>query len=144
MQQRVPIDDEHLRPDGASDKDVEAVGKLSEALEKIERARGRLYDFHQLIGGADMDIADAVKLLAEAGHDELADTVNREVVGRNVLAGRWTFQIVEEFDDGYYAVARSAEQAVRDQLMAGRRHVYEAEMKERNRTHGVPGHEARP
>ena len=32
---------------------VDAVGKASEALEYVERARGHLYAFHQLIGRAD-------------------------------------------------------------------------------------------
>ena len=39
-------------PDGASDALVAAVGKVSEALEWVERARGRLYDFHQMMGHA--------------------------------------------------------------------------------------------
>jgi hypothetical protein len=70
--------------------------------------------------------------------------LDREVVGRNVLDGRWTFQIVEEFDDCYYEPVRAAERKIREQLMAGRRHVFEAEMKERRRSAGRPGHEARP
>jgi len=66
------------------------------------------------------------------------------VVGRNVLNGRWTFQVVEEFDDDYWIVFRTHERAVRDALVAGRRHVYEAEMKERRRTPGHPAHGGRP
>ena len=66
------------------------------------------------------------------------------VVGRNVLEGRWTFQIMEEFDDGYYQAVRDAERRVRDELMDGRRHVFEAELKEERRTRGRPNHESRP
>ena len=66
------------------------------------------------------------------------------MVGRNVLYGRWTFQVVEEFDDNYWSPLRDHERAVRDKLMAGQRHVFEAEMKERRRTDGRPGHEAAP
>ena len=51
---------------------------------------------------------------------------------------------VEEFDDGYWGPLREHDRAVRDELMDGRRHVFEAEMKERRRTHGRSGHEARP
>ncbi|MCW2691457.1 MAG: hypothetical protein JWM67_61, partial [Mycobacterium sp.] len=40
----------HARPDGVSDGTVEAVGKLSEALEYLVRARGHLYSLHQLVG----------------------------------------------------------------------------------------------
>lgn len=138
------IDDANRRPDGVSDETVTAVGKLSEAVEWLERARGRLYDFHQMLGHLDFQMSEAVELLREAGHDELAAMVDREVVGRNVLDGRWTFQVIEEFEDVYYGPIRAIEQHVRDELVAGRRHVHEAEMKERRRTHGLPAHEARP
>ncbi len=61
-----------------------------------------------------------------------------------MLPGRWTFQVVEEFDDDYWSVLRAHEKAVREDLMLGARHVYEAEMKEARRTRGRPGHEATP
>jgi hypothetical protein len=134
----------HARPPGVDDRTVEAVGKLSEALEYVERARGRLYDFHQLVGRADLLFGEAAEALADAGHPAWASTVESDVVGRNVLDGRWTFQVVEEFDRTYYDEVRRVEAGVRDALMAGRRHVYEAEMKERRRTSGHSGHESRP
>ncbi|WP_459546621.1 hypothetical protein [Nocardia sp. X0981] len=134
----------HRRPPGADDATVEAVGKLSEAWEMTERARGHLYTFHQLTGGADFALEQAAQLLREAGHHRIAERITTELVGRNVLPGRWTFQIVEEYDDGYYEVFRGIECDVRDELLQGRRHVYEAEMKEARRTHGRAGHEARP
>jgi hypothetical protein len=61
-----------------------------------------------------------------------------------VVAGRWTFQVVEEYDEEYYEVFKSMERDAREQLAEGRRHLFEAEMKESNRTHGQPGHEATP
>jgi len=138
------VDDAHSRPEGASDELVEANGKFSEALEYIERVRGHLYSFHQLIGHADLLLDEVVENLRATGHGDLADRVRDELLGRNVLAGRWTFQIVEEFDDGYYAAFRNLEQLVRDKTLDGRKHVFEAEMKQRRRTHGRPGHEATP
>jgi len=134
---------EHRRPDGVDDATVAAVGKLSEALETVERARGHLYSMHQLIGSADLALGEAVDAMRACGHGEIADRLQRDLVGRNVLPGRWTFQMVEEFDDLYWSEFRRLERDVRDRLMAGRRHVYEAEMKEDRRTHGHPGHEAR-
>ncbi|MEV6923586.1 hypothetical protein AB0M46_03580 [Dactylosporangium sp. NPDC051485] len=134
----------HTRPAGVCDGTVEALGKLSEALETVERARGRLYDLHQLIGHADLMLDDAVALLRAAGHGEFADRVERELIGCNVVAGRWTFQLVEEFDDGYYALFRELDREARERFAGGRRHLFEAEMKERRRTHGRPGHEATP
>jgi hypothetical protein len=123
----------HTRPAGVSDKTVEALGKLSEALETVERARGRLYDLHQLIGHADFMLDDAVALLREAGHGELADRVADELVGRNVIPGHWTFQLVEAFDDLYYGPFRDLERDAREQLADGRRHLFEAELKQRRR-----------
>ena len=134
----------HSRPAGATDDAVAAAGRLSEALETVERARGHLYSFHQLIGEADLKLDDALELLRSCGATALADGIERDLVGRNVLAGRWTFQVVEEFDERYWSVFRAHETAVRDALVDGRRHVHEAEMKERRRTHGHPGHGARP
>ena len=122
----------------------EAVGLVSEALETVERARGALYDFHQLTGGADLKLGEAVEKLREAGHDRIADEVEREIIGRNVLDGRWTFQIVEEYDDGYYATFKRLEKEARDTLVEGKRHLYESEMKEARRTQGRHGHESRP
>ena len=131
-------------PDGVSDQTVDALGKLSEALETCERARGHLYTFHQLTGSADIELGEAVTALREAGHDEIADRIDRELVGRNVLPGRWTFQIVEDYDDTYWSLFREVEQAARDELAGGVRHLYEARLKQDERTAGVPGHAAQP
>jgi len=134
----------HLRPPGVDDATVAALGKLSEALEAVEVARGHLYAFHRLSGTADLTLGDAVEQLRGAGHGDLADRVATELVGRNVLPGRWTFQIVEAYDDTYYSAFKSVERGARDQLVDGKRHLYEAEMKEDRRTDGLPGHEATP
>jgi hypothetical protein len=139
-----PDSDLGRRPDGVTDETVQAVGTLSEALEWVERARGKLYDFHQMMGHADLKLGDACDELRAAGHDDVAKQLETEMVGRNVLYGRWTFQIVEDFDDNYWSVLRARERDVREQLQDGARHVLEAEMKERRRTHGRPGHEGRP
>ncbi|WP_063008557.1 hypothetical protein [Nocardia kruczakiae] len=134
----------HRRPDDAGDDAVRAAGTLSEALETIEQARGSLYAFHRLTGHADLLLDSVVDQLRAAGRPDLAGRVRGELIGRNVLPGRWTFQIMEEYDDGYYAAFADMERMVRDQLVQGRRHVDEAEMKERRRTHGRPEHTARP
>jgi hypothetical protein len=122
---------------------VDAVGKLSEAFETIEVARGHLYAFHQLSGRADFHLGDAVDLLRKAGHDDLADRLDRDLVGRNVLSGRWTFQLVEEYDEDYYALFRQAERDSRA-LTAGQQHLYEARLKRDRRTPGAAGHERTP
>jgi hypothetical protein len=129
---------------GIGESTIRAVGKLSEALEYVERARGHLYSFHQLMGHADLLLGDACGELAEAGHPEQAQRLRTDLVGRNVLHGRWTFQLVEEFDDDYWSVFREHERAVRAELQNGERHVLEAHLKEARRTKSRPGHETHP
>ena len=114
-------------PDPAT---VEALGKISEALETVERARGHLYSFHQLSGLADLALQEGVAMLRAAGHDELAEEIDAGLVGRNVLPGRWTYQVVEEYDDLYWSVFREYENRARQSLARGRRHLYEARMKD--------------
>ena len=138
------LDSDHHRPDGADDAAVEAAGKVSEALETTEQARGHLYAFHQLTGHADFQLDEAVALLRQAGHPDLAEHITHELTGRNVVAGRWSFQVVEDYDEGYYSCFQTVEALVRQRLTAGRRHVYEAELKQRRRTHGHPAHSATP
>jgi hypothetical protein len=134
---------DRTRPD-LDDDTVEGLGKLSEALETVHQARGFLYAFHQLTGKADRELQDAVDLLREAGHTALADDLDRDLVGRNVLADRWTFQIVEDFDDNYWTTFRDFDARARAELADGDRHVYEARMKQRERTRGHPAHQAGP
>ena len=137
-------DPEHRRPAGVSDETVEALGKLSAALDHVEDARGHLYAFHRLMGSAESTLEEATELVRAAGHDNLADALDRDVLGANPLPGMWSFQMVEAFDDGFYARAKGLQQQALDALVEGRRHIFEAEMKELRRTHGRRGHEATP
>src|ERR1700704_6912302 len=116
------IADEH----GAGDPEtVDAVGKAREALEYVERARGHLYAFHQLIGRADFLFEQSAVSLAAAGRHVEAASLWRNIVGRDVLEGRWTFQIVEGFDDDYYDAARAELTQLQGGLVAARRHAHE-------------------
>ena len=137
-------DDPHMRPEGVDDVTIEALGKLSEAMETMERARGALYEFHQLTGTSDLQVEQAAELFKQAGHNELADLIQKDLIGRNVIDGRWTFQIVENYEDDYAELFRHIERTARNRLVGGRRHIYESEMKERRRTKGRLHHEARP
>ncbi len=131
------------RPD-LDDDTVAALGKLSESLETVEQARGLLYGFHQLTGKADLLLQDAVAGFRDAGHTELADDLDRDLVGRNVIADRWTFQVVEDYDASYWTTFRAFDERAREELADGDRHVFEARMKQRERTSGHPRHEAGP
>jgi hypothetical protein len=134
---------DRTRPDLDEDT-VGALGALSESLETVEQARGLLYGFHQLVGKADRLLQDAVAQFRDAGHAELADDLERDLVGRNVVADRWTFQVVEDFDANYWSAFRAFDERARAELSGGDRHVLEARMKQRERTAGRPHHEAGP
>jgi hypothetical protein len=137
------VSTDRTRPD-LDDTTVEALGKLSEALEVAEHARGLLYGFHRLTGTSDLTLQEAVELFRKAGHTELADDLERDLVGRNVIADRWTFQIVEDYDANYWSTFRAFDERARAELSGGDRHVFEARMKQRERTPGHPQHEAGP
>jgi hypothetical protein len=129
-------DPSHERPDGVDDATVEAVGKVSEAFEWLVRARGSLYSFHQEMGRGDLVLGEGLELLRDAGHPELADELAQSWLGRNAITDRWTFEIVEDFDATYWDVAQDGERRVREELLEGRHHVHEAEMKAVRRSDG--------
>jgi hypothetical protein len=121
---------ERARPDGTSDDAVAALGKLSEALEAAENARGLLYAFHRLCGTADLTLQDAVEQFRAAGMGQLADEIDECLVGRDIVDGWWSFQLVEAYDRDYWQVFRDVEHEAR--MRAGAQpHTYEAEMKHR-------------
>lgn len=124
----------HQRPAGASDAEIDALGKLSAALEVVEQARGFLYGFHRLCGTADLSLGDAVSALKEAGHEELAEDIDRTLVGRDTIDGRWSFQLIEEYDRDYWQVFRAVEQHAREKVGVDQPHVYEAQMKHREQS----------
>jgi hypothetical protein len=130
--------------DDVDDEVADAVGKLTEALETADRARGHLYAFHQLTGTSDFQLGDAAEALRRCGHDELARRLETELLGRNVIVDRWTFQIVEDYDDNYWSAFRALEAEVRRSLTDGVRHVHEARLKEQRRTTGHPDHSKGP
>ena len=123
---------------------MESLGYLSAALDNVEHARGHLYAFHRLCGSAETAFEDAVEKLRDAGHLEIVEELEQAVLGRNPLPGMWSFQMVESYDDGYYADVTRLHQHALDTLVEGKRHLYEAETKERLRTRGRTGHEATP
>lgn len=79
-----------------------------------------------------------------AGHTETSDRLEKNIMGRNVIEGRWTFQIVEDYGANYYSAFAEEERQARLTLVEGKKNLYEAEMREDGRTHGNRHHEATP
>ena len=61
-----------------------------------------------------------------------------------MVQGRWTFQIVEDYDDNYWSLFRELEKAARGELAAGVRHLYEARLKQSERTEDRPATPPQP
>lgn len=120
---------QHERPAGMDDATVEALGKVSEALEVVEHARGLLYGFHRHCGMADLALQDAVEQLRAAGHRDIADELEEVLVGRDIITDRWSFQVVEDYDENYWQVFRAMEARARERLGGAEPHIFEAEMK---------------
>lgn len=129
------------RPDGVTDQTVQAVGRLTHAMETVIRARGYLYGFHELTGRADNELDEVIDLFRQAGHDDFADTIERDLLGRNVIDRRWTFQIVDDYDQNYFDFFVALEREARDNFTGGVRHLRESEMKESRITPDHPHHE---
>jgi hypothetical protein len=119
----------HPVPEGISDETVAALGELSAAFEVLEEARGHLYAFHRRSGTADLELQQAVDHLRKAGHRELADEIDEVLVGRDVVPGLWTYQIVESYDRTYYDVWKAAVEKAERVAGGGTPHLAESDMK---------------
>src|SRR5689334_13335347 len=64
-----------------------AEARLSEALEYVDRARGHLFSFHQLVGHADFLLDEVIEAADKADLPELSELVRRTLYGMNVLSG---------------------------------------------------------
>ena len=119
----------HPVPEGISDETVAALGELSAAFEVLEEARGHLYAFHRRSGKADLELQQAVDHLRKAGHRALADEIDEVLVGRDVVPGLWTYQIVESYDRTYYDVWKAAVEKAERVAGHGTPHLAESDMK---------------
>jgi hypothetical protein len=73
-------------------------------------------------------LQDAVDRFRQCGERELADDIEAVLVGRNVIDDHWSFELVEDYDAGYWSVFRAVEEYTRTRLGVPE-HCLEAEMK---------------
>jgi hypothetical protein len=107
-----------------------AIHRVELGLEWLHRAHGALVAFHHKTGHAMDHLAAAEELFRETGHDELADRLRDELLPRGVVPrddgpGRWTYELLEAFEEDLYADARTFEAAARGTVTDGRRHAAE-------------------
>ena len=114
----------------------QAAAKLSEALEYVERARGRPTPSTSSPATRTCCWTRSSRLWRDRSPD-LIETIRHQLYGLDVLFGRWTFEVVEEFDSGFYAAWLDVEKQVRQELTGGRRHTFEARLKAERQARGV-------
>lgn len=115
--------------DAIDDATLEAAHRVEVATEWIERALGSLLDAHHAAGHGQEMLLEAADRLEEAGRADLAALVRAEAAPRDAAAGRWTYQIVDEFRAHLLEPVRRVEEQVRAELTGGVRHRFEARMK---------------
>ncbi|MFB6255993.1 MAG: hypothetical protein ABEH58_04570 [Haloplanus sp.] len=124
-----------------------ALHEVELGVENLHRAHGHLVSFHHSTGRAMDHLAAAEELLRETGHATLADRLRDDHLPRGVVppcdgdegtAGRWSYDILENFQETFLDEVVSFGDEIHDQVADGRRHVMErrqeAEWKRRART----------
>jgi hypothetical protein len=107
---------------------LETMATATEAMEYVERARGHLFTLHHLLGRADLLFAEVAAELRSQGRAGDAARIEREVVGRDVLEGRWSFEVLEEFEQEYYEPVRDAVRTV-ERRTTGRPHARDVRLR---------------
>src|SRR6056297_2223119 len=114
------------RPDAdLSDAEVDALHEVELGVEWLHRAHGHLVQFHHATGHAMDHLADAEEGLREAGYDGLADRLRDDLLPRGAVGDRWTYDLLETFQDGPLADCESFGADARESVADGERHVAE-------------------
>lgn len=112
----------------------EALHQVELGIENLHRAHGHLVTFHHNTGRAMDHLASAEDLLRECDYDDLADELRDEYLPRGVvaertaddpLAGRWSYELLEDFQDVFLADIVSFGETVTDEVADGLRHAAE-------------------
>jgi hypothetical protein len=112
-----------------TETEVEALHEVELGVENLHRAHGHLVSFHHATGRAMDHLAEAERLLREAGHDEYADALRDEHLPRGVVGGRdggrWSYAVLEDFQDRFLAGVLAYGDGIHEALAGGQRHVAE-------------------
>jgi hypothetical protein len=114
------------KPDADLSKtELAALHDLQLGIEHLHRGYGHLLAFHHAVGRGMNRFEDAREELRESGHDARADALRDDLLPAGVFDERWSYELVETFEDGFLPAAVEFESAVREELASGRRHVTE-------------------
>lgn len=116
-----------MASDDLTEAEREALHALQLGVEHVHRAYGELLSCHHQTGRAMDRFETAREKLRAAGHDAFADTLRDEVLPTGAVDERWTYELVEAFEDDLHAESVAFEKRVRDALADGERHLTERE-----------------
>jgi hypothetical protein len=112
-----------------TETEVAALHEVELGVENLHRAHGHLVSFHHATGRAMDHLAEAERLLREAGHDEYADALRDEHLPLGVVGGpdggRWSYDVLEDFQRRFLSGVVAFGDAVHGALADGQRHVAE-------------------
>lgn len=125
-------DGRHDPPADLTDREREALHEIELGLEWLHRANGHLVAFHHNVGHAADHLAAAERLLRDAGLEGPANALRDDILPRGVIdEGRWSYDLVEEYQTGLLADLTAFETTIRERLAGGRRHVAERRQERR-------------
>lgn len=112
-----------------TEAEIEALHHLQLGKENVHKAHGHLIEFHHKIGRSMDHFDEAASLLAASGSEEAADDL-RAVMDLGVVPGRWSWWVVDQFEDHFLETVLGAEREVRATVggESSRRHLAEREM----------------
>ncbi len=110
-----------------TDAEQAALHDLQLGIEYVHRAHGSLLTFHHELGHGMDRLSDAEKRLRDAGHTEWADALRDEHLPAGAISDQWTYELVEEFAEGFLTEVAAFEETVRKDLADGLDHVTERE-----------------
>ncbi len=121
----------------------EALHSVELGLEWLRRAHGDLVGVHHKTGHAMDHFARAEGQLRACGYEELADALQYECLPRGAIDDRWTYDLLETFEEGFLADLAGFEERTREAVAGGRRHVAERRQEQEWRERAREGHESR-
>jgi len=122
------------RPEDLTETEREALHEIELCVERLHRAHGHLVGFHHDTGRAMDHLAVAEERLRDCGRNDLADAIRDEHLPRGVVrvgdpgektAGRWSYDVLEDFQESFLADLLAFEEAAREEVAGGLRHAAE-------------------
>ena len=113
-----------------TEEEQEALHELQLGIENVYQGYGNLLDFHHAIGRGMDHLRDAEEILREAGHEERADMLRDEALPTGIIGGKWTYELVESFEQEFLSEVSGFEQEVREDLADGKGHITERQQQQ--------------